>query len=97
MTTEELATLKAKAKLTLRISTSAFDTEIEDLIKAAEKELLDRNAMQENQVLDARVIRAIMTFCRANFGEPETPERLIASYKEQCGELMNTNGYTEWS
>lgn len=99
MTPTELNTLKTKAKLALRISaaTNVFDDEIEDLIKAAEKEMLDRKAMHSGQMDDPRVVRAIITFVRAHFGEPENPERLVESYKEQCAEMMNTSGYTEWS
>lgn len=97
MTQQELSTLRVKAKLTLRLTTTAFDDEIDDLINACVKEMTDRKAMQPNQILDVRVIRAIMTFVRAYFGEPENPERLIASYREQCSELMQTSTYTEWS
>lgn len=96
MTTEELSALKTKAKLTLRLHTESFDTEIEDLIKACVKEAIDRKAIREDQMGDPRVIRMIMTYVRAYFGEPENPERLIASYKEQCSELMQTTNYTEW-
>lgn len=96
MTSTELSTLRAKAKLTLRLNTNAFDDEIDDLIKACEKEMLDRKAMNSAQLSDPRVIRAIMTYCRAYFGETENQDRLIESYRDQCAELMNTSIYTEW-
>ena len=100
MTETALNNLVTAAKLRLRLKTNAFDEEVKDLINAAAMDLLKRNAVQEAQLnedpLDPLILRAIMTFVRANFGEPENPERLKADYDEQKATLMMTSGYTVW-
>ena len=98
------ATLKTSliydAKLRLRLHTDAFNDEIGDLIDSAALDLIKRNAIQESQVngttIDPLIKRAIMTYVRAYFGEPEDPERLKADYDEQKATLMTTTGYTNW-
>ena len=98
------ATLKTSliydAKLRLRLHTDAFNDEIGDLIDSAALDLIKRNAIQESQLsdttIDPLIKRAIMTYVRAYFGEPEDPERLKADYDEQKATLMTTTGYTDW-
>lgn len=99
------ATLKTSliqdAKLRLRLHTDAFDNEIGDLIDTAADDLIKRNAIQESQLSGTTVAplikRAIMTFCRAYFGDPDNQERYKADYDEQKQTLMMTSGYTNWS
>ena len=59
-----------KVKLALRITTTAFDNEIEDLIAAALADLGIAGIINETQD-DPLIIRAVVTFCKANFGEPD--------------------------
>lgn len=40
--------------------------------------------------------RAIVTYCRLNFGTPENPDLLKASYDEQKAQLQSATGYTDW-
>ena len=83
-------------KLALRISTSAFDDEITGLIKAAEAdlELAGVTTVKED---DPLIIRAVTTYCKANFGEPDQYDRLKASYDEQKAQLATHTGHTTWS
>ena len=98
------ATLKTSllvdAKLRLRLHTDAFNAEISDLIETAADDLLKRNAVQQAQLeadcIDPLVKRAILTFVRAFFGDPENAERYKADYDEQKATLMMTSGYTNW-
>ena len=98
------ATLKTSllqdAKLRLRLHTNAFDDEVGDLIDAAVDDLLERNAIQQTQISGTTIAplikRAIMTYCRAFFGDPDNQERLKADYDEQKATLMMTSGYTNW-
>lgn len=94
-----LAALLAKAKLILRITTTVFDAEIEDIIKAGWLDLTTRGVVipvdDENNV-DPLVVRAIMTYVRFHFGEPDNPDKFRKSYNEQRGQLMSTTGYTSW-
>ena len=46
---------------------------------------------------DALVLRAITTYCRMHFGEPDQYDRLKASYDEQKAQMSNATDYTDWS
>lgn len=85
-----------KVKLTLRITTTAFDGEIEDLISAALADLGIAGVITEEQD-DPLITRAVITFCKANFGEPDEYDRLKAAYDEQKAQLQMATGYTDWS
>lgn len=93
-----LTALLAKAKLTLRITTTAFDAEISDIIEAGYLDLKTRGVIiEETQgTISPLVLRAIMTYVRLHFGDPENPERLRESYAEQRGQLMSTTNFTTW-
>lgn len=96
MTNEELASLKAKAKVALRIAstTTAFDEEIEDILRAAEMDLgLTAGISMVQTVLDPLIMRAIITYVRLNFGQPDDYDRLKASYHEQKAQLQSCSGY----
>ena len=86
-----------KVKLALRISTNAFNSELEDLIAAA---MLDLGiaGISEAAQDDPLIVRAIITYCSINFGEPSDKDydRLKASYDEQKAQLRMATGYTRW-
>ena len=88
--------LLEKAKLALRITTSAYDTEIQDLIDAAQLDLGIAGVVLLPSALDALCQRAILTYVRLNFGSPPDYDRLKASYDEQKGQLRIATGYTDW-
>ena len=85
-----------KVKLALRIKTDAFDSEIQDLIDAALADLGLVGVASADDT-DPLIIRAVITYCKANFGAPDEYERLKTSYDEQKAQLMMATGYTEWS
>lgn len=91
----ELTTLAA-VKLALRVTTNAFDDEINGLIDAA---LLDMGlaGITNDSLSDALVLRAVVTYCRLNFGQPDDYERLKASYDEQKAQMGMATGYTTWT
>lgn len=84
-----------KVKLALRITTPVFDSEISDLISAALADLGIAGVYQLDQS-DALIVRAVITYCKANFGEPDDYVRLKASYDEQKSQLQTATGYTDW-
>ena len=89
-----MATLD-KVKMALRISTNAFDTELTDLIKAAQVDLgIAGVSLPTN--LDEICTTAIITYCKFNFGLPEDADRLKRSYDEQKAQLVTATGYTDW-
>lgn len=85
-----------KVKTALRITTNAFDNEILDLISAAVIDL-DIAGIDSAQGIDAIITRAIITYCRLNFGSPDEYDRLKASYDEQKAQLSMATGYTSWT
>lgn len=96
MNSELLAILLTKAKTILRITTNVFDDEIEDILRAGFADLETRGVIINQTDVSPLVVRALMTYVRYHFGEPENPERLKASYDEQKGQLMTTSGFTNW-
>lgn len=84
-----------KVKMALRITTSAYDDELTDLIEAAKVDLGIAGVVVPNQ-FDAIVSRAIITYCKMSFGLPEDYDRLKKSYDEQKAQLSNATGYTIW-
>jgi hypothetical protein len=84
-----------KVKLALRITTNAFDSELTDLINAAYLDLGIAGVINtENET--PLIIRAVITYCRCNFGQPDEYDRLKASYDEQKAQLSMATGYTDW-
>lgn len=85
-----------KVKMALRIVTDSFDSELTDLIEAAQLDLGIAGVIVPSE-LDAIVTRAIITYCKMLFGLPEDYDKLKASYDEQKAQLSNATGYTDWS
>ena len=82
-------------KLALRITTDAYDSELNDLIDAAQLDMGIAGVVIPDE-LDALVSRAIVTYCKIHFGEPDDYDRLKASYDEQKAQLSMATGYTTW-
>ena len=85
-----------KVKLALRITTDAFNSELNDLIAAAQLDLGIAGVVVPAEI-DAIVSRAIITYCKIHFGEPDDYDRLKASYDEQKTQLSMATGYTTWT
>lgn len=88
-------TTLAAVKLALRVTTTAFDSELGDLISAA---LMDLGVagVDYPSASDMLVKRAVITYCKMHFGEPDGYDRLKASYDEQKAQLSTCTGYTDW-
>lgn len=84
-----------KVRTALRITTTAFDEELTDLIDAAQIDLGIAGVVLPED-LDAICTRAIITFCKMSFGLPEDYDRLKRSYDEQKAQLVTATGYTDW-
>lgn len=84
-----------KVKLALRVVTSAFDDELTDMIAAARYDLGIAGVVIPEEMTEL-VTRAIITYCKMNFGIPEDYDRLKRSYDEQKAQLSNATGYTDW-
>lgn len=85
-----------KVKMALRITTTAFDGEINDLIAAALADLGLAGVTTLTET-DPLIIRAVTTYCRLHFGQPDDYDRMKGSYDEQKAQLMMATGYTDWT
>ena len=85
-----------KVRMALRITTTAFDDELLDLISAAATDLGIAGVTLPSE-LDAICNRAVVTYCQIHFGEPDDYDRLKASYDEQKAQLSMATGYTTWT
>lgn len=83
-------------KLALRITTEAFNSELNDLIEAG---LIDLKQAGVSNVdtTDPMIKRAVITFCKLNFGQPDDYDRLKKAYDEQKAQLGMATGYTTWT
>lgn len=87
----------SKVKLSLRMTTNSFDTELSDLIDAALADLGIAGVEGEAAVVsDPLVLRAVITYCRMHFGQPDDYDNLKASYDEQKAQMSMATGYTIW-
>ena len=84
-----------KVKMALRITTSAYDDELMDLIAAAELDMGIAGVTLPPSS-DELCSRAVITYCKMHFGLPEDADRLKRSYDEQKAQLVTATGYTDW-
>lgn len=87
--------LISAAKLARRMTTNAFDSEVERLLKAAVQDLGCAGVVLPDAE-NALAEQACITYFLANFGEPDEYERLKASYDEQKAQLRTRTGFTNW-
>lgn len=87
-------------KISLRVTTNAYDSEISDLIDSAKKDLQIAGIMESVTVstadMNKAVVTAIKTYCKMNFGNPQNYENLKKSYDEQKAQMSMSTGYTDW-
>ena len=82
-------------KMALRVTTTKFDTEIQELIDAAVADLTIAG-IDAQDTTDALIKRAVTTYCRVHFGQPDDYDRLKKGYDEQKANLQMATGYTDW-
>lgn len=90
-----METMLAAAKMALRITTTAFDSEITSLLNAALLDLGVAGVVVPAEI-NALVQQACITYVRMNFGQPDDYDRLKRSYDEQKAQLSTCTGYTNW-
>lgn len=81
-------------KVSLRMTTDAYDDELTTYINAALLDLGIAGVVYES--LDELVQKAIVTYVRMSFGNPPNYDKLKAAYDEQKAQLQTASGYTVW-
>ena len=82
-------------RMALRITTTAYNTELTNLISAARQDL-GIAGVEVPQTLDDICLRAVITYCKMNFGLPDDYDKLKRSYDEQKAQLSTHTGHTNW-
>lgn len=82
-----------ETKLAMRISTNAYDNEINRLIAAACADLGIVDVEADVSTTDPLLQQAIITYVRLHFGTPEDAEYLQRSYDEQKAQLISNSDY----
>lgn len=93
-----------KVKVACRVTATAYDDELTDLISAglADIGIPDINAslLENPDDLKPLIQRAVITYCKMNFGYAMLTEdqydRLKASYDEQKAQMLMNSDYTTW-
>ena len=85
-----------EVKMALRITTDAYNDELNTLILAAQQDMCIAGVTLPAN-LDSISKRAIVTYCKMYFGLPEDYDRLKKSYDEQKAQLSMASGYTVWT
>jgi len=85
-------------KTALRVTTNAYDDEVNDLIESAKKDLEIAGVVIPEPIPHV-VTTAIKTYCKLHFGTPNPSnyDYLKKSYDEQKAQLSMSTGYTDWS
>jgi hypothetical protein len=85
-------------KTALRVTTNAYDDELNGLIESAKLDLGVAGVIVPES--DSPIVTtAIKTYCKLNFGTPNPSnyDYLKKSYDEQKAQLSMSTGYTDWS
>lgn len=89
-----------KVKVACRVTTTAYDEELHDLISAALADIgitdVNPELLTDGRCVKPLILRAVITYCRLNFGQPDDYDRLKASYDEQKAQLLMSSDYTDW-
>ncbi len=88
-------TLLPKVKMAARITTTAYDGQLTDLINSAQLDLGIAGVEVPDEFV-ALVGQAVITYCLMNFGLVDEYDRLKRSYDEQKAQLVTATGYTDW-
>lgn len=89
-------TIMEAVKMALRVMTDAFNDELDELILAALADIGIAGVTSQDTA-DPIIRRAVVTYCRIHFGEPDDYDRLKAAYDEQKAQLSMATGYTLWT
>lgn len=89
-------------KVACRVTSTAFDNELGDLIFAGLADLgitdIDANKLVQSGASDPLIKQAVITYVRMNFGfeADNYYKRLKGSYDEQKAQLAMSSEYTNW-
>jgi hypothetical protein len=80
-------------KASIPVTTTAYDDVLRALIEAAVQDLRIAGINADDYETDPLLRRAVVTYCRANFGSPADYDKLKAAYDEQKAQLQMSRWY----
>ena len=91
-----------KVKAACRVTSDAYNGELNDLISAALKDIgitdVKGELLTDPETVAPLILRAVITYCKMNFGFLSTDQynKFKASYDEQKAQLLMSSEYTDW-
>jgi len=86
-----------KVKLALRITSSAFDTEIQLYIDSCLAEMTGLGVTDATSTsTDPQITEAVISFCKWKFGDSDTKASWEAIYHQKLAQLKTMTGHTDW-
>jgi len=86
-----------KVKKALRVTTAAFDNEIKDIVTAAIADLrlsgVNVPGNFERNPKDSLLVRAVIAYAKAHFGDNENSEKFLASYESMRRKIYLAGDY----
>jgi len=86
-------------KVALRVTSTAYDTELNQLIAAALADLGITDIVADKTEVsstDPLIKQAVITYCAMRFGQRDDYDRLKAAYDEQKAQMAMSSRYTRW-
>lgn len=88
----------AAIKLALRITTTAFDSELSNLIDDCLAELAALGVIvPEQPEADMQILTAVIAYCKWLFGNNEDSDKWRAVYDRKLAQFKTMTGYTDWT
>lgn len=87
-------------KLALRISTAAFDTELQLLIDACTAEMAGLGVIvgpDDDGNYNPQIIVAVIAYCKWRFGNHEDKDQWLDIYHTSLKQLKTMTGFTTWT
>ncbi|QSB10448.1 phage gp6-like head-tail connector protein [Lysinibacillus fusiformis] len=85
---ENKLTLLEKVKFAMRLDEDEHDDELNDLIAAAKREIIEVGASSEKVVDEDDLIRrACILYCKAHFGYDDNKERFASAFEKMLIKL----------
>lgn len=96
MALDNTGTLLGKVLNAMRIDEDEHAEEIQDLINAAKREIIEAGA-SPTRVLDddELIIRSCIAYCKANFGYDDDKERFTDAFEKMLVKLSLLGSYKE--
>lgn len=93
--TPPVRTMLDDVRLALRLTTTVYDNELNDLVNAGLNDL-GVAGVDNGDLNEPLIKRAVITYVKIHFGSPSDFDRLKAVYDEQKAQLASCTGFTDW-